>query len=783
MARLEQEVKSNIARYAGTVLVNRALCDVRDMLKPSARMLMFSQIETSKNLFNKPYIKCARIVGDALGHWYTHGEASCYSIYTRLAKPFAMRYPLEDFHGNYGTLVTTGNEAAMRYPEIRLSELGQSLFNKIKNDTILEWEDNFDETEKYPRVSPSLGFYNIVNGSTGIGYGAASSIPQFNLKEVNKALITLLWNPDADFEDIYCAPDFCTGGILLNEAEVKESLKNGTGRACNLRSVIEYNPSTYTFRVTELPYSVYSGTICEQIEKLVNENPECGIEGINDMSARTANIEIYISKKANADKILKMLYKETSLQYFFGINLTMLEGGRKPRVFTWKEALQAHLDHEKTVYLRSFEFERKKILERIHIIEGLLKAIDAIDDVVKTIKQSTSTAAASSALQELLKIDEIQAKAILDIKLSRLAKLEVNKYVEEKKELEAEVKRIEAILNDEVLLKKEVEKGLKSVAEKFGDARRTRIMNLSSNNEDVIEKKQLQISYTNKDNLIAIESSTLYTQRRGGVGNKLKLDKDEYVTTSIITDNTGDLLFFTEVGDVFNCKASSIELNQKTYISNYISLGDHDKICALAPNDKSHKYLIFITKDGMMKKSEIGEYTSKRSGSLRALTLGKDDRIVAVLQCNDENIGIATKAGNFIIVETDDVRATGRVTAGIHGMKLNEGDEVIAAHLIPKETKEIVSISQSGLFKKTAYNEFGIQNKNTKGSKIQKFNGNDCLADFIPISQKVDLIIGSTLSTIKLTSDDVPSSSKSTVGIKSIKLNEVGRVLKILISN
>lgn len=781
MARLEQEVKSNIARYAGTVLVNRALCDVRDMLKPSARMLMFSQIETSKNLFNKPYIKCARIVGDALGHWYTHGESSCYSIYTRLAKPFAMRYPLEDFHGNYGTLVTTGNEAAMRYPEIRLSELGQSLFNKIKNDTILEWEDNFDETEKYPRVSPSLGFYNIVNGSTGIGYGAASSVPQFNLKEVNKALITLLWNPDADFEDIYCAPDFATGGILLNEAEVKESLRKGTGRACNLRSVIEYNPSTYTFRVTELPYSVYSGTICEQIEKLVNENPECGIEGINDMSARTANIEIYISKKANADKILKMLYKETSLQYFFGINLTMLEDGRKPRVFTWKEALQAHLDHEKEVYLRSFEFERKKILERIHIIEGLLKAIDAIDDVVKTIKGSTSTAAASAALQKLLDIDEIQAKAILDIKLSRLAKLEVSKYIEEKKELEVEVKRIESILNDEVLLKKEIEKGLKSVAEKFGDARRTKIINLSSNEEEVIEKKRLQISFTNKDALFAIESSTLYTQRRGGVGNKFKLDKDEYVTTSIIVDNTDELLFFTESGNVYRYKPSEIALNQKSYISSHITLNPNERVCALTSSNKSKKYIIFITKDGYLKKSELSEYGTKRNTGIKALNLSTGDRIVSALLCDDEPVGILTKNGNFLITDTSDVRALGRVAAGVHGIKLNDGDEVVSAHLIPSSTTEIVSISKNGLFKKTAYNEFSKQGKNTKGSKIQKLNENDRMADYIPISQKVDLIIGSSLSTIKLTSDDVPFQSKLTLGIKSMKLNEIGEVLKILI--
>ena len=779
---IKETLENSFEIYAGMTIADRAICDARDMLKPSARASIYAQYLEGITP-DKPHKKAQKSVAAALDHFYTHGDMSLYPMLARMGKPFAMRYVLEDFQGNTGTIVYSNDEAASRYTEMRLAPLSMYFFKDIEKNTIDRWYDNYNGDEKYPAALPSKGFYNIVNGTRGIATGISSSIPQFNLREVNNALITLLNNPNATDDEILCMPDFTGGGILLNKDEVRESLLKGEGAACKLRAVVEYDSKNNRLIVTETPYGVYTSTIMGQLRDIALSDDNPGIERPLDCSKTKANIEIELCKKANVDKVIRYLYKNTSIQYHYPINLLMLDNGKIPKVFTWREALQAHLNHEKIVYRKAFEFDLKKLNDRKHILDGYIICLADIEEVVKVIKDSVSTTAAKTNLIANFKLDDTQASAVLKLTLSRLAHLEVQKIEQELKEIIAEIGKIEKILGSEELLNKEIEKGLREVAEKFGDARRTKIMNLSSTDDEPVEKKQLQISYTNKDNLIAIESSTLYTQRRGGVGNKLKLDKDEYVTTSIITDNTGDLLFFTEAGDVFNCKASSIELNQKTYISNYISLGDHDKICALAPNDKSHKYLIFITKDGMMKKSEIGEYASKRSGSLRALTLGKDDRIVAVLQCNDENIGIATKAGNFIIVETNDVRATGRVTAGIHGMKLNANDEVIAAHLIPKETKEIVSISQSGLFKKTAYNEFGIQNKNTKGSKIQKFNGNDCLADFIPISQKVDLIIGSTLSTIKLTSDDVPSSSKSTVGIKSIKLNEVGRVLKILISN
>ena len=787
MSNLKEKIEESFTQYAGATIQSRALIDVRDAIKPSARAIFYCMYK-NKYPHNKPHQASTGPVGDALkGGWYLHGDTSCLGIIMRAAQPFSMRYPLMEVKGNGGNLIESENWAAMRYTKIRFSALGEYLFNDIAKDTIKEWWDNpiGIEGNELPSVIPSKGFYNICNGSQGIAVGAASSIPQYNVREINNALITLLQNPNCDFEDIYCVPDFATGGILYNEAEVKESMRVGNGAACKIRSVVEYNPKDRCFEVTEIPYSVYTNTICKELEDIINEeekkkltNP--GIDRFNDLTGEKPLIKIYLTKTANPDKVLKYLFKNTSLQSYFGINFTMLENGRYPKVFTWKEMLQAHIDHEKEVYRRGFEFDLKKIKDRIHIIDGLLICLARIEEVIQTIKSSSSTVAASVALQKNFLLDDAQAKAVLDMKLSRLAHLEVKKLEDEREELVKESARIEKILNTEELFNQQLINGWKEVADKFGDARRTKVINLSSTDDEPVEKKQLQISLTNKDNLIAIESSTLYTQRRGGVGNKLKLDKDEYVTTSIITDNTGDLLFFTESGDVYNCKASTVELNQKTYISNYISIGDNNRVCALTQSNKSQKYIIFITKDGMLKKTELSEYNLKR-GSLRAINLNSGDKIVAVLPCNEEDIGIATKNGNFLITKTDDVRATGRVTAGVHGIKLNDGDEVIAAHLIPKDTKEIISISRNGLFKRTDYKEFGLQGKNTKGSKIQKFNGTDLLADFIPISQKVDLIIGSSLSTIKLTSDDVPLQSKLTLGIKSMKLNEIGEVLKILI--
>ena len=461
-------IKESFTQYAGAVLQSRALVDVRDCLKPSARQIFYC-LYTDKFVHSKPFKKTLKGIGSAM-RMYIHGDSSCEGVIMRAGQPFAMRYPLIEVEGSFGNLMESGNWAAPRYTSARLSELANYLFADIDKDTIKEWRDNYDDTEQYPAVLSTKGFYNIVNGSMGIGIGMSSSIPQFNLREVNEALIKLLWNPDIDFEEIYCAPDFATGALLLNESAVKDSLKNGNGFACKLRSVVEFDSKERCFVVKEIPYSVYTNTICGELEKILESEDNPGIDRFNDLTNSTPLIKIYLTRSANPDRVLKYLYKNTSLQYHYSINMTMLENGRYPKVFGWKEALQSHLDHEELVYRRGFEFDLTKIKTRIHIIEGLLKAYDAIDEVVQTIKTSASSAAANEALRKLLGIDEVQAKAILDLKLSKLSKLDINKLCNEKNDLEKEKERIEAILSDITLLKKETENGLREVAKKFDAA-------------------------------------------------------------------------------------------------------------------------------------------------------------------------------------------------------------------------------------------------------------------------------------------------------------------------
>ena len=363
MANLKTTINESFIQYSGAVLQSRALVDVRDGLKPSARQIFYSML-TRKLTHDKPYKKTANAVGMAMADFYIHGDSSCEGIIMRAGQDFAMRYPLVEVKGNVGSPIESGNWAASRYTESRLSSISNLLFTDIDKDTIIEWRNSYDNTKQYPAVLPSKGFYNLCNGTQGIGVGLASSIPQFNLKELNNALINLIQNPDCDFDDIYCAPDFATGAILLNADEVKESLRVGNGPACKLRSVVEFDTGERCLVVKEIPYSVYTNTICKQLEEIIENEENPGIERFNDLTGATPLIKIYLTKKANPDKVLKYLYKNTSLQYYFSINMTMLDNGRFPKVFSWKEALQAHIDHEKIVYRKGFEYDLNKINHR-----------------------------------------------------------------------------------------------------------------------------------------------------------------------------------------------------------------------------------------------------------------------------------------------------------------------------------------------------------------------------------------------------------------------------------
>lgn len=786
MSNLKPIIEESFKQYAGAVIQSRALVDVRDGLKPSARQIFYALYD-DKFLPSKPYKKTLKAVG-SLSRFYIHGDSSAVGVLMRAAQSFAMRYPLIDVHGGCGNLLESGNWAHQRYTESRLSYIGEGMFTDITKDTIAEWRDNYDNTEQYPSVLPSKGFYNICNGTLGIAIGAASSIPQYNLKEMNKALEYLLLNPNCSFEDIYCAPDFATGGILYNEEEVKESMKNGTGYACKLRSVVEYDSKERALIVTEIPYNVYTNTICEQLTDILEENEKKGlknpgIDRFNDLTNRTPLIKIYLTKTASPEKVLRYLFKNTSLQDYYGINFTMLDKGRFPKVFTWKEMLQAHIDHEKEVYRRGFEFDLRKIKERLHIVEALLKAYAAIDQVIQTIRSAANTQIANIELQKLLNIDEIQAKAILDLKLSKLSKLDVNKLNTENDELVKERDRIEKILNDTNLFNQELINGWREVASKYGDERRTEILNLKTTEDDeVVEVKSLQVSLTNQNNLFASEVSSLYTQKRGGVGTKIKLAQNEYITTSTKIETNEELLLFTNEGNYYHIPASQIALNQLVSAYALFSIKDTETICTISSLSKKEgkDYLLFVTKYGIGKKSALTEYNIKKGNGSRALTLDNGDELAAVMSVNkDDTIGILTCQGNFLLIRASEIRETGRITRGVTAIKLNEDDYVISARPIPEGTKDIISITGNGYFKKTPYTEFSTQSRATKGAKIQKFGESDWIADFVPSKEKSDLIIASTRSIIKLTTDDVPSLSRGAQGNKSVKLNQIDNIIKI----
>ena len=782
MANLKPIIEQSMTQYAGAVLQSRALVDARDCLKPSARQIFYC-MDKYKYTAAKPFQKTMAAIGDAMKHFYIHGDSSCEGIIMRAGQSFAMRYPLVEVKGNGGTLLASGNWAAPRYTEARLSKLAAYLFDDIDKETIEDWRDNYADNEQYPSVLPTKGFYNIVNGSQGIGIGMACSIPQYNLKELNNALIHLIDNPDCSFEEIYCAPDFATGAILYNEEDVKNSMRDGYGYACKLRSVVEFDAKERCFVVTEIPYGVYTDTISGQLEEIVNGEDNPGIERFNDLTGARPLIKIYLGKKANPDKVLKYLYKNTSLQYHYGINFTMLDQGRFPKVFTWKELLQSHINHERVVYRRAFEFDLNKIKNSIHIIDGLLICMANIEEVVQTIRSSVSTAAASEALQKKFLLDAEQAKAVLDMKLSRLAHLEVQKLENEKKDLEAKAKEIENILNNEELFKEEIKKGWREVAAKFSDPRRTKILNIVKEDEEPTEIRQLQVSLTNHGNVFATEVSSLYTQRRGGVGNKFKMADGEYVIATQPVNSNEELLFFSHAGNVYHYKVANIAIDQFLHVQQLAPVKDWERICAITSTHKKtdKPYILFFTKKGMVKKSEMSEYNVTRNVGLKALTLDDGDEIVNVLFTDNEKVGIVTEGGNFLMIATEDIRPIGRVAKGVKAIKLNDGDGVASARIIPADTTMIASISGNGLFKKTSIDEFVVQGRGTKGAKIQKLNDGDWIADFYPIVKDGDILVASTHACIKLTTNDIPIFSKGALGNKSIKLNPKDNVVGISI--
>lgn len=768
---IEEVLSTAFLEYAGYNLQRRAIPDVRDGLKWGARQLIHAQM-LGKFIYNKPFKKAIKSVSQAMGFSYVHGDASAYGTFIRMAKPFVMNIPLQEAKGNYGTLIDPDDHSASRYVEMRGSEACSYLLKDLDKDTITEWEDTYDLEGKFPKVLPSKGFWNLVNGCISIGSGMSCSIPPFNLRELNNELIRLLWNKNIT---INLLPDFPTGATILNRDEVIESLNNGNGKACKIRAKIEFDSSERCFIVKEMPYSTYTNTICKELANIMQEDENCGIKEFVDYTGQTPDLRIYLTKNANPDKVLKNLYKNTSLQTFYSINLILLDKGEKPRLFSLKEAMLAHLAHEEEVYKRSFKFDLNKIKNRIHIIEGLLKAISILDEVIALIKGAADTRSASLGLQKIFGFSEEQAKAILDIKLARLAKLEINKLEKEKNDLEKERDRIENILHNEELLKKEIEKGLQETAKKFGDGRRTKILNIENQEDEPTEIRSLLINLTNQNNIFVSETSSLYSQRRGGVGNKFKLNDGEYVISTLSAESSDTILFFSQVGNFYHYQAGVIPLEEKIPVETLFMIKSFEYIRAITSfNPKNSKRnIIFFTRNGMMKKSLLSEYNIKRAGGMRAIDLAQNDELCSIIFTDEEKVGILTEKGQFLICETKDVRPVGRITKGVKGIKLNEGDFVVSAKVITNTAKQIVSITRKGYIKRTPLSEFNVTGRYTKGGKLQKFKDeSDWLVDFFPVEDEKEVIIVSTGASIKVKLTDIALLGKNAQGSQSIKMRE-----------
>lgn len=702
MANIKNVIENSFVNYAGAVLQSRALVDVRDILKPSARQIFYC-LFTDKFISSKPFKKTLKGIGSAM-RMYIHGDSSCEGVIMRAGQPFAMRYPLIEVEGSYGSLMESGNWAASRYTASRLSPLAEYLFKDINKDTIAEWRDNYDDTEKYPAVLPTKGFYNLVNGTSGIGVGAASSIPQFNLNELNISLIKLLVNPNTPFEEIYCVPDFATGGILLNEKEIRESLKKGTGAACKLRAVMEYDNKDHCLVVTEIPYGVYTNTICGQLEELLEREDNPGIERFNDLTGTSPLIKIYLTKNVNISKVTQYLYKNTSLQYHYAINMTMLENGRYPKVFGFKDALLSYLKHQQEVYRRGFEFDLNKINKRLNIIDGLLIAIADIDNVIQIIKQSKNKDAAKVALIDKYDFNNEQVSAILEMKLSRLTNLETVDLQTEKGELLKEFERIQSILSDIKLLNLEIEKDLRAVMNKFGDKRRTKIMNVvaeEANTNSTTETTPTTYVYAVCDGGIIpfTPEQKIVVNKKGSGLNHCQ------VNFGYISDDTKTVIGIAADGSmtkIVNGRLIENSLNAVATKAPLISV----------INDFNKKYFITVSKNGVVKKSLCSEYSRTSRSTVAAKVRENDSLIWAGCAAEDEYLFIVGKQGGLVKLSMDSITTTGRATIGSKGIN----DEAISAAVGADTDKMFVVASGKGKFSLGA--EYSISTKGSKGQTV-----------------------------------------------------------------
>lgn len=677
-------VNESFSQYAGAVIQSRALVDVRDCVKPSARQIYYSLYQDGF-VADRPFKKTLKAIGSAF-KYYIHGDASCEGIIMRSGQPFSMRYPLVEVEGSYGNQTETGNWAASRYTSSRLSTLANYLIQETDKYSIDEWVDNYDDTAQYPRVLSSLGFYNIVNGSFGIAVGLASSIPQFNLKEVNQALIKLLKNPDIDDDEIVCLPDFATGGIIINKNEVIESLKKGTGKAAIIQAKIDYDSKEHCLIVSELPYGVYTNTVCGELEKLAQKDDNFGIVRINDLTGEQVCMKLYLAKSVDSQKMIDYLYQNTSLQSSYSINMTMLENGRFPKVYGWKEALQAHLAHEEQVYTKVYEHELKELKYKLKMVEGIIKAINNIEQVIKTIKEAESSGAANQALQTLLNIDQEQAKAILDMRLSRLTKLDINESIEKRDGYLFQIKEIENILGDIWLLHGAMIIRFEEVSEKFGDNRRTQVIqkeivaSQKTKKEKAVEP--VVVCYTDNGYIKSIPAAK-YRPASGNLGCI------ETTTEGYIQIYNTKKVYRLKVSNIKQCLASE----KGTALGTILGTGlTHIRMIAACGEDKD---VVAVSKSGRIKKFN----TSLFNGTTQNIK-GQDyfpkDEVGFVFEPIEKYLYIESIMGYKLCSDISILKNSGKASTGRIAIKLDGQDEVFCIKQSKEPTEYLTSLGAKG---------------------------------------------------------------------------------------
>lgn len=796
--KLTSQMRNSFLDYAMSVIVSRALPDVRDGLKPVQRRILYGMNELGVTP-DKPYKKSARIVGDVMGKFHPHGDSSIYEGLVRMAQDFSYRYMLVDGHGNFGS-VDGDSAAAMRYTEARMSRIAVEMLRDINKDTV-DFQDNYDGTEKEPTVLPARFPNLLVNGASGIAVGMATNIPTHNLGEVISAIHVLMKNPDATTEDlmkVLPGPDFPTGGVVMGKSGIRKAYETGKGTII-VRAKVDIE-ETKTGRqqiiVHEIPYMVNKAKLIERIAELARNKEIDGITDINDETDREGmRIVIDVRRDASAEVILNNLYKMTLMQTTFNFNMLAIVNGA-PKILSLKEILQYYLQHQESVVRRRTEFDLKKAQQRAHIVEGLRIALDHIDEIIKIIRQSQTSEVAKSQLMEQFGLSERQSQAILDMRLVRLTGLEREKIEAEYKKLMAAIADYKDILAHRERIQQIIYDELQEIQKKFGDKRRTELQVGDITNiedEDLIEEQDIVVTLTHNGYIKRLPVDEFKAQNRGGRGVKgMGVHKDDFIEHLISSSTHDMLLFFTNSGKVFSMKGYEIpeygRSAQGIPVINLLSLSPDEKISAVInvshkSNDED-KDLFFATKQGTVKRTPVAEFQNIRSNGLKAINLHENDELIAVeIIDHDQNLILGTHQGYSVSFNSSAVRSMGRAAAGVRGARLRPNDYLIGAGKLDPEDKVLV-ISANGYGKQTPASEYPIKGRGGKGIKtVNVTSKNGPLVGLTTVKGDEDIMLVTTKGVIiRFGVETVSTTGRATIGVHLIKLTggaEVATMAKV----